>query len=90
MIPGKGRPYIGASYDVPSLVEKLLHQLEQANYCINVCDTTNKFAPIKIKEARDALQVQAETFSTLDSNNSICWVLLSLCLLVISSMLPST
>lgn len=41
--------YIGASYDVPSLVEKLLHQLaSKQTIVVNVYDTTNKFAPIKM------------------------------------------
>ncbi|XP_033512903.1 histidine kinase 2 isoform X1 [Nicotiana tabacum] len=41
--------YIGASYDVPSLVEKLLHQLaSKQTIVVNVYDTTNKFAPIQM------------------------------------------
>ncbi|PHU11819.1 Histidine kinase 2 [Capsicum chinense] len=41
--------YIGASYDVPSLVEKLLHQLaSKQTIVVNVYDTTNKFSPIKM------------------------------------------
>lgn len=41
--------YIGASYDVPSLVEKLLHQLaSKQTIVVNVYDTTNKLAPIKM------------------------------------------
>lgn len=41
--------YIGASYDVPSLVEKLLQQLaSKQTIVVNVYDTTNKFAPIKM------------------------------------------
>ncbi|XP_059282269.1 histidine kinase 2 [Lycium ferocissimum] len=41
--------YIGASYDVPSLVEKLLHQLaSKQTIVVNVYDTTNKSAPIKM------------------------------------------
>lgn len=41
--------YLGASYDVPSLVEKLLHQLaSKRTIIVNVYDTTNKAAPIKM------------------------------------------
>ncbi|KAF3639779.1 Histidine kinase 2 [Capsicum annuum] len=41
--------YIGASYDVPSLVEKLLYQLaSKQTIVVNVYDTTNKFSPIKM------------------------------------------
>ncbi|OIW16430.1 hypothetical protein TanjilG_19146 [Lupinus angustifolius] len=39
--------YLGASYDVPSLVEKLLHQLaSKQTIVVNVYDTTNVSAPI--------------------------------------------
>ncbi|CAL0315939.1 unnamed protein product [Lupinus luteus] len=39
--------YLGASYDVPSLVEKLLHQLaSKQTIAVNVYDTTNASAPI--------------------------------------------
>ncbi|XP_050204888.1 histidine kinase 2 [Mercurialis annua] len=39
--------YLGASYDVPSLVEKLLHQLaSKQTIVVNVYDTTNSSAPI--------------------------------------------
>lgn len=39
--------YLGASYDVPSLVEKLLHQLSsKQTIVVNVYDTTNATAPI--------------------------------------------
>ncbi|GAV74586.1 Response_reg domain-containing protein/HisKA domain-containing protein/HATPase_c domain-containing protein/CHASE domain-containing protein [Cephalotus follicularis] len=39
--------YLGASYDVPSLVEKLLHQLaSNQKIVVNVYDTTNASAPI--------------------------------------------
>ncbi|CAI0383549.1 unnamed protein product [Linum tenue] len=39
--------YLGASYDVPSLVEKLLHQLaSRQTIVVNVYDTTNASAPI--------------------------------------------
>ncbi|XVE78330.1 hypothetical protein DITRI_Ditri13aG0136100 [Diplodiscus trichospermus] len=41
--------YLGASYDVPSLVEKLLHQLaSKQTIVVNVYDTTNKSAPISM------------------------------------------
>ncbi|KAF7827371.1 histidine kinase 2 isoform X1 [Senna tora] len=39
--------YLGASYDVPSLVDKLLHQLaSKQTIVVNVYDTTNESAPI--------------------------------------------
>lgn len=39
--------YLGASYDVPSLVEKLLHQLASKQMIVvNVYDTTNASSPI--------------------------------------------
>ncbi|KAK3031982.1 hypothetical protein RJ639_036187 [Escallonia herrerae] len=41
--------YLGASYDVPSLVEKLLHQLaSKQNIVVNVYDTTNQSEPINM------------------------------------------
>ncbi|KAK3013230.1 hypothetical protein RJ639_009048, partial [Escallonia herrerae] len=41
--------YLGASYDVPSLVEKLLHQLaSKQNILVNVYDTTNRSEPINM------------------------------------------
>ncbi|XP_062107222.1 histidine kinase 2 [Humulus lupulus] len=41
--------YLGASYDVPSLVEKLLHQLaSKETIVVNVYDTTNASAPINM------------------------------------------
>ncbi|KAK9060407.1 hypothetical protein SSX86_021111 [Deinandra increscens subsp. villosa] len=41
--------YLGASYDVPSLVEKLLHQLaSKQTIVVNVYDTTNISAAIKM------------------------------------------
>ncbi|KAH7576637.1 hypothetical protein JRO89_XS01G0122200 [Xanthoceras sorbifolium] len=41
--------YLGASYDVPSLVEKLLHQLaSKQTIVVNVYDTTNASAPINM------------------------------------------
>ncbi|XP_051114716.1 histidine kinase 2 isoform X2 [Andrographis paniculata] len=41
--------YLGASYDVPSLVEKLLHQLaSKQTIIVNVYDTTSKAAPIQM------------------------------------------
>ncbi|MQM14881.1 hypothetical protein Taro_047813 [Colocasia esculenta] len=41
--------YLGACFDVPSLVEKLLHQLaSKQTIVVNVYDTTNSSAPIKM------------------------------------------
>lgn len=41
--------YLGASYDVPSLVEKLLHQLaSKQTIVVNVYDTTNISAPVNM------------------------------------------
>lgn len=41
--------YLGASYDVPSLVEKLLQQLaSKQTIVVHVYDTTNKNEPIKM------------------------------------------
>ncbi|XP_010542019.1 PREDICTED: histidine kinase 2 isoform X2 [Tarenaya hassleriana] len=41
--------YLGASYDIPSLVEKLLHQLaSKQTIAVNVYDTTNASAPIRM------------------------------------------
>ncbi|KAI7741789.1 hypothetical protein M8C21_000633, partial [Ambrosia artemisiifolia] len=41
--------YLGASYDVPSLVEKLLHQLaSKQTIVVNVYDITNVSAPINM------------------------------------------
>ncbi|XP_077222019.1 histidine kinase 3-like isoform X2 [Tasmannia lanceolata] len=41
--------YLGASFDVPSLVEKLLHQLaSKQTILVNVYDTTNVSAPINM------------------------------------------
>ncbi|XP_062152210.1 histidine kinase 2 [Alnus glutinosa] len=41
--------YLGASYDVPSLVEKLLHQLASKQMIVvNVYDTTNASSPINM------------------------------------------
>ncbi|KAJ7964720.1 Histidine kinase [Quillaja saponaria] len=41
--------YLGASYDVPSLVEKLLHQLaSKQTIVVNVYDTTDASAPINM------------------------------------------
>ncbi|KAG9141297.1 hypothetical protein Leryth_001769 [Lithospermum erythrorhizon] len=41
--------YLGASYDVPSLVEKLLHQLaSKQTIVVSVYDTTNISTPIKM------------------------------------------
>lgn len=39
--------YLGASYDIPSLVDKLLHQLaSKQTIVVNVYDTTNASSPI--------------------------------------------
>ncbi|CAL9088620.1 unnamed protein product [Musa acuminata var. zebrina] len=41
--------YLGASFDVPSLVEKLLHQLaSKQTVVVNLYDTTNVSAPIRM------------------------------------------
>ncbi|XP_023529579.1 histidine kinase 2-like [Cucurbita pepo subsp. pepo] len=41
--------YLGASYDVPSLVDKLLHQLSsKQSIVVDVYDTTNASGPIKM------------------------------------------
>lgn len=41
--------YLGASYDVPSLVEKLLHQLaSKETIVVNVYDITDASAPINM------------------------------------------
>ncbi|WOK93085.1 hypothetical protein Cni_G01778 [Canna indica] len=41
--------YLGASFDVPSLVDKLLHQLaSKQTIVVNLYDTTNVFAPIRM------------------------------------------
>lgn len=41
--------YLGASYDVPSLVKKLLRQLaSKQTIIVNVYDTTSQQAPIKM------------------------------------------
>ena len=41
--------YLGASYDVPSLVEKLLHQLaSKETIVVNVYDTTDASVPINM------------------------------------------
>lgn len=41
--------YLGASYDVPSLIEKLLHQLaSKQTIVVNVYDTTNVSAAINM------------------------------------------
>lgn len=41
--------YLGASYDVPSLVEKLLHQLaSKQTIVVNVYDTTDASLPINM------------------------------------------
>lgn len=41
--------YLGASFDVPSLVDKLLHQLaSKQTIIVNLYDTTNISAPIRM------------------------------------------
>lgn len=41
--------YLGASFDVPSLVERLLQQLaSKQTIIVNVYDTTNSSAPIRM------------------------------------------
>ncbi|KAK1382633.1 hypothetical protein POM88_020368 [Heracleum sosnowskyi] len=48
--------YLGASHDVPSLVDKLLHQLASKHtIVVNVYDTTNKAAPINMYGANSIL-----------------------------------
>nr|GMC70634.1 histidine kinase 2 [Ipomoea batatas] len=58
--------YIGASYDVPSLVEKLLHQLASKHtIVVNVYDTTNTHSPIKMYGA-DETETELLHVSSLD------------------------
>ncbi|CAA2965920.1 histidine kinase 2 [Olea europaea subsp. europaea] len=58
--------YLGASYDVPSLVAKLLHQLaSKQTIVVNVYDTTNKLAPIKMY-GTDAVDTGLLHISNLD------------------------
>ncbi|KAL3533815.1 hypothetical protein ACH5RR_007336 [Cinchona calisaya] len=58
--------YLGASYDVPSLVEKLLHQLaSKQTIVVNVYDTTNMSAPIKMY-GKDVTDTRLLHISNLD------------------------
>ncbi|KAL6975601.1 Histidine kinase 2, partial [Sarracenia purpurea var. burkii] len=59
--------YLGASYDVPSLVEKLLHQLaSKQTIVVHVYDTTNKTAPIKMYGPDDVVDTGLQHISSLD------------------------
>ncbi|KAK6117812.1 hypothetical protein DH2020_048439 [Rehmannia glutinosa] len=52
--------YLGASYDVPSLVEKLLHQLaSKQTIIVNVYDTTSEVSPIKMFKQKPPPPLQA-------------------------------
>ncbi|KAK6142362.1 hypothetical protein DH2020_022710 [Rehmannia glutinosa] len=52
--------YLGASYDVPSLVEKLLHQLaSNQTIIVNVYDTTSEVSPIKMFKQKPPPPLQA-------------------------------
>ncbi|XP_027170422.1 histidine kinase 2 [Coffea eugenioides] len=58
--------YLGASYDVPSLVEKLLHQLaSKQTIIVNVYDSTNKSAPINMY-GKDGMDTGLLHISNLD------------------------
>ena len=58
--------YLGASYDVPSLVEKLLHQLaSKETIVVNVYDTTDALAPINMY-GTDVTDTGLLHISTLD------------------------
>lgn len=59
--------YLGASYDVPSLVEKLLHQLaSKEDIVVNVYDTTNKSSPINMYGDTDITDTGLLHISPLD------------------------
>ncbi|KAH7842040.1 hypothetical protein Vadar_000739 [Vaccinium darrowii] len=61
--------YLGASYDVPSLVEKLLvlHQLASKQIIVvHVYDTTNKNEPIKMYGPDDVIDTGLLHISTLE------------------------
>ncbi|KAK4743625.1 hypothetical protein SAY87_009937 [Trapa incisa] len=59
--------YIGASYDVPSLVEKLLQQLaSKQTIVINVYDTTNISTPIKMYGDDDVVDTGLLHVSNVD------------------------
>ncbi|KAH7837688.1 hypothetical protein Vadar_016700 [Vaccinium darrowii] len=56
----------GASYDVPSLVEKLLHQLASKQIIVRVYDTTNKNEHIKMYGPDDVIDTGLLHISTLE------------------------
>ncbi|XP_058210418.1 histidine kinase 2-like isoform X2 [Rhododendron vialii] len=59
--------YLGASYDVPSLVEKLLQQLaSKQTIVVHVYDTTNKNEPIKMYGPDDVIDTGLLHISSLD------------------------
>lgn len=59
--------YLGASYDVPSLVEKLLQQLaSKQTIVVNVYDTTNRSAPIKMYGDDDVIDTGLVHVSNVD------------------------
>ncbi|KAK6141238.1 hypothetical protein DH2020_025035 [Rehmannia glutinosa] len=59
--------YLGASYDVPSLVEKLLHQLaSKQTIIVNVYDTTSEVSPIKMYGPDDVADTGLPHISHLD------------------------
>ncbi|PSS14325.1 Histidine kinase [Actinidia chinensis var. chinensis] len=59
--------YLGASYDVPSLVEKLLHQLaSKQTIVVHVYDTTNKTKPIKMYGPKNVTDTGLLHISNLD------------------------
>ncbi|KAK1382645.1 hypothetical protein POM88_020380 [Heracleum sosnowskyi] len=63
--------YLGASHDVRSLVDKLLHQLASKHtIVVNVYDTTNKAAPINMFKQRDPPPWAARTTSVGGSCNN--------------------
>ncbi|KAL5052973.1 hypothetical protein RYX36_033655, partial [Vicia faba] len=77
--------YLGASYDVPSLVDKLLHQLaSKQTIVVNVYDTTNASAHITMYGTdvvdTSLLHVQANASISLDCiqciRGSFCYTLL--------------
>ncbi|KAJ0241739.1 Signal transduction response regulator [Hirschfeldia incana] len=58
--------YLGASYDIPSLVEKLLQQLaSKQTISVNVYDTTNASSVIKMYGSEDG-DMSEEHISSLD------------------------
>ncbi|KAM7274826.1 hypothetical protein ACFE04_016692 [Oxalis oulophora] len=59
--------YLGASYDVPSLVDKLLHQLaSKQTIVVNVYDTTNQVSPITMYGSEDIIDTGLLHVSSLD------------------------